>query len=215
MLDGFVSFEDVKHQILQSIGIELTNHHDPIFKRKHHKMSSENYSELFVTFKLKTSMEKKSLKKYFWYLKTSKAGKDDTISGEVVYPTLEEDITSVNIQTNKNQNRFDIKQIRIDGSKYKLSENQIRHWIELYGMIQSDFEEEAVLNEVDGTPTGTGANLALGRLERRLPIPMYCVMVSMSHNGICRKCYRYQQRDVSCAKHHWQDYVAQFKNDNP
>jgi hypothetical protein len=62
--------------------------------------------------------------------------------------------------------------------------------------------------------------LALGRLEKRLTslIPIYGLVVSMSHNGIskiCRKCYRYHKRDMSCVKRHWQDYVAQFKTENP
>jgi hypothetical protein len=93
---------------------------------------------LFITSNLKSSIQNKKLKKYFWYLKTSKVGKDDTNSGEVIYPSLEDDGSLENKKANQNQNHFDIKQIRMNGSVYKLRKNQIRHWIELNEVIVGD-----------------------------------------------------------------------------
>jgi hypothetical protein len=54
---------------------------------------------------MKTVVEKESLIKYFWYLKTSKAGKDDRIIGEVVYPKLGVDILSLNDNVQSSQNQ--------------------------------------------------------------------------------------------------------------
>jgi hypothetical protein len=99
-------------------------------------------------------------------MKTSKAGKDDIISGEVVYPILDEDLKSVTDNGLKHfQKHNDTKQIRIDGVGYKLSENQIRKWVEFYGVIQGDLREEAVVDEEDGASMGTGAYLAVVRLR--------------------------------------------------
>jgi hypothetical protein len=75
------------------------------------------------------------------------------IPGEVVYPALEEDF----LQTNQACRFKDIKQLRIDVFKYKLSKSQIRCWIEIYGIIKGYLEKEVVVDEVDGSSIGTGA----------------------------------------------------------
>jgi hypothetical protein len=168
--------------------LELSNHHGTIFNRHKSREDSEEdqdelnkheRDELFITFRMKTGVEKESLNKYFWYLKTSKAGNHDRISGEVVYPKLGEDILSMNDNVQSSQNRSHLKndnvnRIRIDGAGYNLSEKQIRNWVEHNGKIQGNLREEANVDEEDGTSTGTCAYLAVVRLEKRLPnlVPM-------------------------------------------
>jgi hypothetical protein len=54
--------------------------------------------------------------------------------------------------------------LRIKGCNYSLSETQICSWIEIYGEIEGNLIEEAVIDEVDNTNMGTGAYLVKVRL---------------------------------------------------
>jgi hypothetical protein len=71
-------------------------------------------------------------------------------------------------------NLDDTKQLRVDRSLYKLNV-QIQSRNELSGTIQGELEEDAVIDELDGTSTSTGAYLEIARLDSRLPsvIPMH------------------------------------------
>ncbi len=73
--NGFVSYEDGKHQIYQSTGMEISSHHGAIFSRVRSSYSSrvdqgkkneDELDELFITFRIKIDVEKEILKKYFW-----------------------------------------------------------------------------------------------------------------------------------------------------
>jgi hypothetical protein len=113
-----------------------------------------------------------------------------------------------------------MKQLGIDGSQYKLSEGQVRTWIELYGSIDGALQEEAIIDGLDGTLIGTGAYLATVRLDRRMPslIPMHGLKISIDYSGItkmCKNCYKYHKREISCQKQKWSEYVTEFKLDNP
>ena len=95
-----------------------------------------------------------------------------------------------------------VKQLKIDGSGYLLTENQIRYWIGLYGEIESKFVEEAEEDKEDGIHSGTGSYLVSVRLHRRIPnlIPMFGQKISVSHEGmsrICRDCLTYHKRGVN------------------
>jgi hypothetical protein len=75
-----------------------------------------------------------------------------------------------------------------------------------------------VVDELDGTPTGTGAYLATVRLNYPYLILIYVLKVNMSHNGISKiyiKCCKFHKRDMNFDKCHWLDYVTHFKTDNP
>ena len=101
-----------------------------------------------------------------------------------------------------NQNKEEscpIKLLRIDGSGYLLTENQIRKWIDLYGEIKSDLLEEAEEDGEDGICTGTGAYLVSVRLYAKIPnlIPMFGQQISIFHEGIektCRKCFKNRKK---------------------
>ena len=64
-------------KIFQALGLDLSLHHETFFRRE------DADGQLFITFKLAKVINKEDLQyREFWYLKTSKAGKVDTISGE-------------------------------------------------------------------------------------------------------------------------------------
>jgi hypothetical protein len=54
--------------------MDLSNHHDTNSKREENGDGVEP-GEVLITFRVKTSVEKESMNKYFWYLKTSMDGK--------------------------------------------------------------------------------------------------------------------------------------------
>jgi hypothetical protein len=59
-----------------------------------------------------------------------------------------------------------LRQLRTKGCQYKLTETQIRDWLHLYGSVQGDIMEEAVLYEVNGALMGTGSYLAFVNLSK-------------------------------------------------
>ena len=79
----------------------------------------------------------KTVHKYFWFNKTSKAGKCNKISRQVVQPPLEDKNTETDTyhtaQDKTKGNNFDIRELRIDGFNFKLSKSEIQNWIEQYG----------------------------------------------------------------------------------
>ena len=127
--NGFVTFEDAKYQIFQAIGLELSSHHGTTFMRS--EEDDMNNPELFITFKLKQPVQKDQLHRYFWYLKESDAGFDDKISGEVIFPRLDINIysdTGSDLSVPRVNRCNSVKQVKIEGCHYKLSEAQIRWW---------------------------------------------------------------------------------------
>ena len=212
--NGYVTREDAKHQIFQALGLDLSLHHGTFFRRE------DADGQLFITFKLAKVINKEELQyREFWYLKTSKAGKDDTISGEVVYPAMEV-LNKVEFQEKEKTQESNIKQLRIDGCGYVLTENQIRHWIGLFANIEGELVEEAEEDNEDGICSGTGVYLVSVKIERRIPnlVPMFGQKVTLSHHGvsrICKKCFKYHKREISCVKGNWHEFVDKFKSDHP
>ena len=167
-----------------------------------------------ITFKLKHPTSRLNLNRYFWYLKESSAGVDNTISGEVVYPKFED--TCIEMETPNEK----MRQVKIEGCHYKLSETQIRNWLDLYGKVVGDVSEEAIIDEVDGTCMGTGAYLAMVNLSRRLPnwLPMFGMKVKLFQDGICKTCnhcFIYHKKETVCHKKKWENFVIEFKFNNP
>jgi hypothetical protein len=77
--------------------------------------------------------------------------------------------TDEHAQKKASQRFNDIKQLILYGAEYKMTENCIKCWVSLYGVLQGDLEEEAVLDEVVDLLTGTGAYLAMIRPTKRVP----------------------------------------------
>jgi hypothetical protein len=92
--------------------------------------------------------------------------------------------------------------------------------IELYGKIQGDLREKAIVDEEDGTSTGTSPYLAVVRLRKRLPnlLSMFGLKIHLTYDGIfkiCKRCYHYHRMGLSCEKCYWCEFVIQFKMENP
>ncbi len=98
-------------------------------------------------------------------MKTSKAGKGVKISGEIIYAYIEEEKEQDQEEETYTASE-NIKQLRIYGSGYKLSEEQI----ESYRQMLEDLKEEATFDEVDSESSGTGAYLVRVRFHKRLHI---------------------------------------------
>jgi hypothetical protein len=215
--NGYITSEDAKHQIFQAIGLELANHHGMTFERE-----EEDKSNLSITFKLKHSISRDQLNRYFWYLKESSLGFDDTISGEVVYPEFQEPRINQDgtfykrsvVQPEK------IRLVKIEGCHYKLSETQIRDWLDLYGSVRGDVLEEAIVDEIDGALIGTGAYLAKVILSRWLPtwLPMFGLKIRLSLDGICKtcnNCFQLHKKEIVCEERKWEDFITEFRANNP
>ena len=213
--NGFVTLDDAKHQIFQAIGMELSNHHGTSFER------AEEDNVLFITFKLKRPISKDQLNRFFWYLKESRSGVDGLISGEVVYPKFKDTAYMTDRDTKDSVSSPNSGvSLRISGCDYKLSEKQIRSWIEIYGKIQGEIEEEALVDEIYGSDMGTGAFVAMVNLKKRIlgTLPMLGQKVTIKCDGgwkICKKCYEYHKETTNCEKRSWQEYVDQFMDENP
>jgi hypothetical protein len=108
-----------------------SNLHGSSFER------SDEDGVLYVTFNLKERVRNQSINRFLWYLKESKAGFGDTISGKVTYLVFM-DLNTMDTQDVRMQisEQFSsVKQVRVDGCQYQLSETQIRSWLERYGVI--------------------------------------------------------------------------------
>ena len=104
LFNGFVSREDARHQIFQALGLGLSLHHGTFFKR------NEDDGQLFITFKLSKEIDKSELHySQFWYLKKSLAGMDDTITGEVVFPVMDE-VTKIESSISEKGKRDPVQQ---------------------------------------------------------------------------------------------------------
>ena len=210
--DGYVSLDDAR-TIYKALGLNPDNHHESVFVR--------SVSGLAVTLKLKHPISIDGINKYFWYDKQSKAGNNDIISGEVIYPPINESSTINNIHDNEYSPKQAeiVKEITIDGCNYELSEERIRSWIGLYGTIVGAIEEEAYVDD-DGTKIGTGAYLVSVKLARKIPnvIPMHGFKIRLTYIGVskqCKVCYDYHKKEVQCDKIDFVDYIEKFKKDHP
>ena len=72
-------------------------------------------------------------------------------------------------------------ELRIDGYNYKLSEEKIQPWLELYGKVESEIKEEAILRE--DMVVETGMHLVKICLKKLIPniLPMHGLKIRLSH----------------------------------
>ena len=229
----FISLEE-SEVIRKAIGLKNTDYHGTTFHRS-------QSGDLLITYKLKSSVTeyeiKKGLNSHFWFDKESKVGNLDRIRGRVIYPRSRDEEYDSNYETgyldlNKTNNQHkdrdvNIKEIRIEGSNYDLSEDQILEWIELYGRVQSEIQEEAVVlvDEVDKAENlvGTGVYLVTARLDRQIPnvVPIQGKKIKVWYPGVkkqCKNCFGYHKKnDIAkrCEVVCFEDYRKSFMECNP
>ena len=124
--------------IRKAIGIKNKDFHGTTFDRS-------EAGELSITFRLNKEITlqeiKDELNSHFWFEKFSKEGNLNKIRGCVVYPLMANEPANY---TKKNE----VKEISIEGSNYEINEEEILSWVQLYGDVKGEVEEEAViLNE--------------------------------------------------------------------
>ena len=223
VFEGFISLEE--SQII-SEAIGLKNHHGTTFTR-------DDSGELLITFKLTKRMSleeiKESIHKYFWFEKSSRAGFTDVISGVVIHPDLDDKEEShyknvFSYQPEVKPVRDSIfKELRIEWSNYELTEKQICGWVELYGSIESEIEEEAVTisNDRENVEVGTGVYLVKVKLKKMIPnlLPIHGKVIKITYNGVksqCKRCFGYHRNSKDCTKKKsFSEFANEFTLDNP
>jgi hypothetical protein len=107
---------------------------------------------------------------FFSFTKSSKARRKNSIRGEAVYPMLEdkkEDIATGEFTSLQTTMGF-----------------TLQIWIEIYGEIQRDMDEEAVIDKVDRAIMGTGTYLVMAaKQEGSKMLPVFGQMVTLSYDG--------------------------------
>ena len=84
----------------------------------------------------------------------SKAESSETNIDKVLHPELS---NSEDVKNNGSKQKYNcIVDLRIDECNYDLNEEKIQTWLEHYGKVESEIEEEAVAR--DDQVVGTGTN---------------------------------------------------------
>ena len=134
--------------------------------------------------------------------------------GHVTYPFLSECSETQKINT---------KELRLEGCNYKINEEEILDWIQMYGVIQGEVEKEAIiLNEGsdDKVTMGTGVYLVPARLDRLVPnlLPIQGKRIKVWYQGVkrqCNQCYGYHKTETLCLEKSFDEYMDEFKANNP
>ena len=132
--------------------------------------------------------------------------------------------------------------VRVEDSRYKLDEEQLRTWFEHYGTLETaieeatkvtncgDFEDDSDLSETEkeylreasSTEKGTGVLKVRMRIDRPMPqyLPMFGQKIRIYYTGVertCTNCYLngHVRRDCKNIKTQWINYVANFIDNNP
>ena len=213
---GYLTLED-SEVIRKAIGLETEVFHGTSFDRS-------DSGELSITFRLKTLMSeekiKNNLNSHFWFEKWSKEGTLNKIKGCVIYPMPNE---GDRLEYKEKMACRNITEIKIEGSNYELKESHITNWLHLYGAVESNLEEEAVVlgNDDEAVLIGTGSYLVKVNLKHRIPnvIPMQGKKIRIWYSGVkiqCRTCYGYHKKEPKCEnKISFDSYTSEFKKDNP
>ena len=110
--------------------------------------------KLFITFKLVSNLTldeiQQSVNKYFCINKTSNAGHQDIICGEVVHPNLEENFNQREQVTGK-----ETTEIKIEECNYQRTEEEILTVLDSYGATEGEMEEVAIVTPDGEFGTGT------------------------------------------------------------
>ena len=219
VFDGFITLEE-SNIIRKANGLSSEHYHGTTFDRS-------AKVQLSITFRLKRAFSVEEIKNklmlnsHFWFEKTSKAGNVDKISGHTIYPMS----VDIGIKVIKRESS-EVKEIRIEGANYELKEEQIRVWLNYYGDVKSEIQEEAaVLYDKEtgkGIVVGIGVYLVSVKLNRLIPdlLPIQGKKIRMWYSGVkkqCRVCFSHHENEdqSGCQDRDFKDYVKDFKNSNP
>jgi len=118
--------------------------------------------------------------------------------------------------------------VRLENIGWKLTHNQIKHWLECYGTLESEVEEtkfgrdDSEDEDDDDEPDfGRGNYSVKVRLDKRIPqyLPMFGMKIKIYYRGIakmCTNCYKtgHIQKDCDELRVSWIEYVTDFINNN-
>ena len=209
VFDGFITSTEA-NLIRKEIKLDY-NVHGTTFNRN-------SDGKLFITFKLVSNLTldeiQQSVKKYFSINKTSNAGHQDKISGEVIHPNLEGPKSDQeNFNRREQVPEKETTEIKIEGSNYQLTEEEILTVLDSYGAIEGEMEEVAMVTP-DGE-FGTGTYLVKIKLDRTVPniVPMYGLLIKVSHKKTkkqCSKCFGYHKSSIKCERKQFTQYIDKF-----
>ena len=206
---GYITVDEAEI-VRKAVGIKYSSLHGITFDRS-------SKGELSITFRLKHSVREEEIKKelnsHFWFDKKSKNGNLDRVRGHVVFPSLPD---------NSENQKTTMKEIRLEGCNYEVDEKEILGWIQMYGVIQGDVEEEAIiLNEGsdEEVTMGTGVYLVQARLDRLIPnvLPIQQKKVKVWYQGVkrqCNCCYGYHKKETVCLEKSFDEYTREFNENN-
>ena len=115
--------------------------------------------------------------------------------------------------------------VKIEGCEYRVTEEEILHWLSNYGEITSKLEEDVFRDEAANDGIGDGTNRTgnysiMMKLERPIPqlLPMCGRRVKIYHAGIqklCTNCFGpHKKSTCTREKVPWINYVQTFIEEN-
>ena len=119
----------------------------------------------------------------------------------------------------------ELKVVKIEGCEYRVPEEEILAWLNLYGEVTSKLVEDTFRDESANPSMGnnrSGNYSVLMKLEKNIPqlLPMCGRRIKMYHAGItklCTQCFgpHKKQHCTNKEKTPWTDYVKNFIEVNP
>ena len=102
------------------------------------------------------------------------------------------------LASEQEQEPTNLKEVRMEGSNYKLGEDQILTWLQIYGTVESSMKEEADVLEEKREESGesldfmvsTGSYILQMRLKHQIPneVLMQGTMVKLCYEGFKIQC---------------------------
>ena len=182
--------------------------------------------KLYVTFKLIEPIDIDELEpvEFFEFTRTS------SIRGKRVEETIGCKIRGIRqrpqaVSAFDNFRDDDQKVVKIEGCDYRIPEDEILAWLNLYGEVTSKLEEDCFRDATNATTTGnnrTGNYSVTMKLHSNIPqlLPMCGRRIKMYHSGIvklCTQCFGPHKKQVCPSKEKipWTTYVRHFVESNP
>ena len=182
--------------------------------------------KLYVTFKLIEPIDIDELEpvEFFEFTRTS------SIRGKRVEETIGCKIRGIRqrpqaVSAFDNFRDDDQKVVKIEGCDYRIPEDEILAWLNLYGEVTSKLEEDCFRDATNTTTTGnnrTGNYSVTMKLHSNIPqlLPMCGRRIKMYHSGIvklCTQCFGPHKKQVCPNKEKipWTAYVRHFIESNP
>ena len=115
----------------------------------------------------------------------------------------------------------DIRWVKIEGTEYLLTEEEIRQGLEPFGELLTPIRED-ICEDSDSERDRVGNGTYSVKMKLTVPIPQFLPMhgrrIRVYHSGItklCTNCYgRHTRRQCRNAKRQWIEYVRDFMIDN-